>query len=210
MLAFLRGALAAVGKEAIIVEVNGIGFQLQVPASTLSRLPGLGTEVKLHTYLASREDGVSLYGFWEQDELAIFRLLLNVGGVGPKGAIGLLSALGPQELCLAIAQGDVDGLTRAPGIGKKTAQRIILELKDKLVREISQLEGEAAGKKASSEEEDAVAALVALGYSESEARRAVRAAAEDAGGAVPAASLVRSALKRLGKKSVERQKGTKA
>lgn len=201
MLAFLRGALAAVGKEAIIVEVNGIGFQLQVPASTLSRLPGLGAEVKLHTYLASREDGVSLYGFWGQDELAIFRLLLNVSGVGPKGAVGLLSALGPQELRLAIAQGDVDGLTRAPGIGKKTAQRIILELKDKLAGEISRLEGEAAGKKASSEEEDAVAALVALGYSESEARRAARAAAEDAGGALPAASLVRSALKRLGKKA---------
>ena len=201
MLAFLRGALAAVEKETVIIEVNGIGFQLQVPASTLSRLPGLDAEVKLHTYLASREDGVSLYGFWGQDELAIFRLLLNVSGVGPKGAMGLLSTLGPQELRLAIARGDADGLTRAPGIGKKTAQRIILELKEKLAREISQMEIKADVKKAPSEEEDAVAALVALGYFESEARRAVRAAAEEGGGALPAASLVRSALKRLGKKA---------
>jgi len=201
LLAFLRGTLAAVEKEMIVVEVNGIGFQLQVPASTLGRLPGPGAEVKLHTYLAAREDGVSLYGFWGPDELAIFRLLLNVGGVGPKGAVGLLSALGPQKLRLAIAQGDVDGLTRTPGIGKKTAQRIVLELKEKLAREISPLEAQIAGTKAPSEEEDAVAALTALGYLESEARKAVRAAADESGSAAPAASLVRSALKKLGKKA---------
>ncbi|MEW6425932.1 MAG: Holliday junction branch migration protein RuvA [Bacillota bacterium] len=196
MLAFLRGTLAAVEKEAIIVEVNGIGFQLQVPASTLERLPGLGAEVKLHTYLASREDGVSLYGFWGQEELAVFRALLGVGGVGPKAAIGLLSALGPHRLHLAIAKGEADALTRAPGVGRKTAQRIILELKDKLAREIAPIDPSV--KKVSGEEEDAVQALVALGYHESEARKAVRTTLAEAGGApLQAAQLVRLALKRL-------------
>ncbi|MBC7323910.1 MAG: Holliday junction branch migration protein RuvA, partial [Moorella sp. (in: Bacteria)] len=91
MLAFLQGRLAAVDKEAVTIEVSGLGFQLQVPASTLERLPALGSEIKLHTYLAVREEGLALYGFWGQDELAIFRSLLNVGGVGPKAALGLLS-----------------------------------------------------------------------------------------------------------------------
>ncbi len=195
MLAFLQGKLAAVDKEAVTIEVSGLGFQLQVPASTLERLPALGSEIKLHTYLAVREEGLALYGFWGQDELAIFRSLLNVGGVGPKAALGLLSALGSLKLRLAIAQGDVDTLTRAPGIGKKTAQRIVLELRDKLSCEISQFDG--GDKKVFEEEEDAVTALVALGYNESEAGKAVRAVSAEAGGALQAAQLVRLALKRL-------------
>lgn len=206
MLAFLRGKLAAVEKEIVVLEVNGIGFQLQVPASTLNQLPGPGAEIKLHTHLVSRDEGMALYGFWGLEELAVFRTLLEVGGVGPKAAIGLLSALGPQQLSLAIVQGDVLALTRAPGIGKKTAQRIIFELKDKITGEIA-LARAAAGKPASGEEDDAVAALVTLGYSEIEARKAVRAAATESGaaaasgGSPEAAWLIRRALKRLAGKT---------
>lgn len=197
MLAYLRGALVAIEKETVIIEINGLGFQLQVPVSTLKCLPDVGGEIKLHTFLVRRENELSLYGFWRQDERDVFSALLNVGGVGPKAAIGLLSALGPQKLSLAIVQEDVGTLTKAPGIGKKTAQRIILELKDKLTRYI--VPGEALGEKVSSEEEDAAAALVALGYYESEARKTIRMLSGGSGATLPAAQLVRLALKKLGK-----------
>lgn len=208
MLAFLRGRLVAVDRETVLLEVNGIGFQLQAPASTLNRLPGPGAEIKLYTHLVFREEGMALYGFWEQEELSIFRTLLEVGGVGPKAAIGLLSTLGPPQLSLAIAQGDVRLLTRAPGIGKKTAQRIIFELKDKITGEIA-LADTTAGPAAAGEEEDAVAALVTLGYNEIEARKAVRAVATEAahgdfapsGSSPEAAWLLRRALKRLTSKT---------
>jgi Holliday junction DNA helicase RuvA len=197
LLAYLRGALVAIEKETVIIEINGLGFQLQVPVSTLKCLPDVGGEIKLHTFLVRRENELSLYGFWRQDERDVFSALLNVGGVGPKAAIGLLSALGPQKLSLAIVQEDVGTLTKAPGIGKKTAQRIILELKDKLTRYI--VPGEALGEKVSSEEEDAAAALVALGYYESEARKTIRMLSGGSGATLPAAQLVRLALKKLGK-----------
>ncbi|MGB9847318.1 MAG: Holliday junction branch migration protein RuvA, partial [Desulfotomaculales bacterium] len=106
MLSFLRGRLVGVEKETVVVEVNGLGFSVHVPASTLARLPAPGAEVKLHTHLAPREDGLFLYGFWEREELEIFRALLNVNGVGPKAAAGLLSYFGPRRLQGAIARAD--------------------------------------------------------------------------------------------------------
>lgn len=197
MLSFLRGKLVVVEKEAVVVEVNGLGFSVHVPASTLARLPAPGAEVKLHTHLAPREDGLFLYGFWEREELEIFRALLNVNGVGPKAAAGLLSFFGPQRLQAAIARADADELTRAPGIGKKTAQRIVLELKDKLAKAVAAPEGEERGA-AFREEDDAVAALAALGYPEGEAKKAVRSVLLETGEPLAAAQLVRLALKRLG------------
>jgi Holliday junction DNA helicase RuvA len=197
MLSFLRGKLVVVEKEAVVVEVNGLGFSVHVPASTLARLPAPGAEVKLHTHLAPREDGLFLYGFWEREELEIFRALLNVNGVGPKAAAGLLSFFGPQRLQAAIARADADELTRAPGIGKKTAQRIVLELKDKLAKMFVQPEGEERGA-ASRDEEDAVAALTSLGYPEGEAKKAVRSVLREAGEPLAAGQLVRLALRKIG------------
>ncbi|MGQ9824777.1 MAG: Holliday junction branch migration protein RuvA [Desulfotomaculales bacterium] len=197
MLSFLRGKLVVVEKEAVVVEVNGLGFSVHVPASTLARLPAPGAEVKLHTHLAPREDGLFLYGFWEREELEIFRTLLNVNGVGPKAAAGLLSFFGPQRLQAAIARASVEELTRAPGIGKKTAQRIVLELKDKLAKMFVQPEGEERGE-ASRDEEDAVAALAALGYPEGEAKKAVRSVLREAGEPLAAGQLVRLALRKIG------------
>jgi len=201
LFAFLRGILDAIEKESLVIEVNGIGFQVQVPASTAKQLSGPGSEIKLHTYMDFRNDGISLYGFFDQDELSIFRSLLGVGGVGPKAAIGLLSTLEAQKLYLAIIEEDVNKLTQAPGIGRKTAQRIILELKDKLIKKGFQgLERDEGTGGSSQEEEDAVEALVALGYSETEARKFVRATPAGAGSTLPAPELVRLALRKMGGK----------
>ncbi|MGB9905390.1 MAG: Holliday junction branch migration protein RuvA, partial [Desulfotomaculales bacterium] len=137
------------------------------------------------------------YGFWEREELEIFRALLNVNGVGPKAAAGLLSYFGPRRLQGAIARADADELTRAPGIGKKTAQRIVLELKDKLAKVFVQPEGEERGE-ASRDEDDAVAALTALGYPEGEAKKTVRSVLREAGEPLTAGQLVRLALRKIG------------
>jgi Holliday junction DNA helicase RuvA len=198
LFAFLRGTVAAIENESLVIEVNGIGFQVQVPASAAKQLSGPGAEVKLHTHMDLRSDGVSLYGFFEQDELSIFRSLLSVSGVGPKAAIGLLSTLEAQKIYLAIIEEDLNKLTQAPGIGKKTAQRIILELKDKLIKKgFRGLEKERTSS-SSREEEDAVEALVALGYSAIEARKLVRATPAETGSALPASELVRLALRKMG------------
>lgn len=200
MFAFLRGTLAAIENEALVIEVNGIGFQVQVPASAAKQLLSPGAEIKLHTHMDLRSDGVSLYGFFEQDELSIFRSLISVSGVGPKAATGLLSTLEAQKLYLAIIDEDLNKLTQAPGIGKKTAQRIILELKDKLIKKgFRGLEKEKI-LSISQDEEDAVEALVALGYSAIEARKFVQATPAGAGGVLSAPELVRLALRKMGRK----------
>jgi len=196
VIAFLRGIMAATQGETAIIEVNGIGFLLQVSAWTANRLPPPGTEVKLYTHLISREDGLFLYGFHEQSELELFRFLISVGGVGPKAAMGLLSALNPETLQAAVAGGNVEMLKKAPGIGRKTAERIVLELKDRLGKSTI-LKKAAPVASGIAEEDDAVAALVALGYGEAEARQAVRQAHTPSDDTSTAAGMVRAALKQL-------------
>lgn len=196
MIAFLRGITAATQGETAIIEVNGIGFLLQVSAWTANRLPPPGTEVKLYTHLISREDGLFLYGFHEQSELELFRFLISVGGVGPKAAMGLLSALNPETLQAAVAGGNVEMLKKAPGIGRKTAERIVLELKDRLGKSTI-LKKAAPVESGITEEDDAVAALVALGYGEAEARQAVRQEHTPSDDTSTAADMVRAALKQL-------------
>lgn len=182
MISYIKGLLAEKTVDSAIVEANGIGYQIFVPASVLSALPKLGTEVKLYTYFSVTDAGVSLFGFLEKQDQQMFKQLIGVNGIGPRSAVGILSALRPDELRMAVVTGDVKMLSRAPGIGSKTAQRIILDLKDKVdIEEV--LTGLADGDGSASRAEvsgigdvgkEAVEALTALGFSAGEAAGAVR------------------------------------
>lgn len=181
MISYVRGVLAEKTKDMIVVEAGQVGMGIHVPLSVLEFLPPLGEEVKIYTYLQVREDDLSLYGFLNRQDLEMFRQLIGVNGIGPKGALGILSSLRPDDLRLAILTGDAKAISRAPGVGAKTAQRIILDLKDKVNAEemlASLAEGGAeplslpqAGGEAARE---AVEALIALGYTNLEASKAVK------------------------------------
>lgn len=201
MIAFVRGTAADMTENSVIVETaGGIGYEIYMTGTDLGRLH-IGEQVKIHTYHQVREDAMLLFGFSSKDDLSMFKLLLCVNGVGPKAALGVLSAVSADELRFAILSDDVKTLSKAPGIGKKTAQKLILELKDKLkLEEAFELklahEQEAAGGvsgESSDGRQEAVEALVALGYSSTDAMRAVRAVTD-----VPAddvEGLLRAALK---------------
>jgi len=193
MIAFIRGKLADIQAGSVIIDVGGIGYKVQVPLSPQYQLPARGSEIMLHTSLVVRDDGFYLYGFQSKNELAFFLRLLNVSGVGPKGALAVLSIYTPGELGRAIAGENIAVLIKAPGIGKKTAARIILELKDK----VSDLFDEADPRKiVRGREDDALEALEALGYSAVEGRRALKEAGAGLADA-PVEELVRSALRLL-------------
>jgi Holliday junction DNA helicase RuvA len=169
MISSLQGNIDVVNTDSLIVNVNGVGFKVSVPTSVLSELGMVGREVKLYTHLHVREDDLSLYGFGSVDELKLFETLISVSGLGPKTALGMLSAMSADQVAMAIASGSVEILTTIPGIGKKTADRLILELKDKVGGVmISSPAGRAAQENA-----DVVTALVSLGYSVVETTRAV-------------------------------------
>ncbi len=175
MIASLHGVLESLASDGVVVNVNGIGFRVFLPTSALSSLGSVGKEVHLHTYLHLREDNVALYGFISPDELRLFQTLLTVSGLGPKLTLALLSTLSPEQLALAIAGGNADLLTTVPGIGKKTAGRIILELKDK----VGAGWVTAPGMEAVGENGDVLTALVSLGYSAAEASQAVASLPRD-------------------------------
>jgi Holliday junction DNA helicase RuvA len=168
MIAALKGKLQALGNEWAIVNVSGIGFKVYMPTSTLSTLGAIGEEVELHTHLHLREDNATLYGFATPEELGLFQTLIGVSGLGPKLALAMLSAMGTEKLAMAIASGSADLLSEIPGIGKKTANRIILELKEKIGAGWL-----AAPLELAEESADVLAALTALGYSVREATRAI-------------------------------------
>ncbi len=171
MIASIKGIVDALGQDFIIVNVNGVGFRITVPTSVLSQSGVTGRDIKLYTHLHVREDDLSLYGFDTADGLRLFELLLTVSGLGPRTAIGLLSAMNSEELTMSIAAGSTEMLTSVPGIGKKTAERLILELRDKVGGVmISSTTGQMAQENA-----DVVAALASLGYTVGEASRAVAA-----------------------------------
>jgi len=169
MIASLHGTLESLGSNWAIIAVNGIGFQVYMPTSTMSTMGTIGKEVHLHTHLVLREDSVALYGFGSTEELELFQTLLGVSGVGPKLALAVLSVMKVEQVIMAIATSSVDLLTVVPGIGKKTAQRLILELKDK----IGAFPIAAPAAQLAQENTDVIAALTSLGYSVSEASRAV-------------------------------------
>ena len=166
-------------EDMIVVEAGSVGYNIRVPLSVIDGLPGIGEEVRIYTYLQVREDAMSLYGFLTRQDLKMFRLLLGVSGIGPKGALGLLSAMRPDDLRLAVISGDVKAISRAPGIGNKTAQRLILDLKDKIpVDQLLSAPRVEPGRKPADTglgeaAREAVEALIALGYSPGEAARAV-------------------------------------
>lgn len=163
--------------DLIVVEAGQVGLGIRVPLSVLEVLPVVGEEVKLYTYLQVREDDLSLYGFLNRKDLEMFKQLITVNGIGPKVALGILSALHPDELRLAILTGDAKAITKAPGVGQKTAQRMILDLKDKVSAEdiLSDVTGtEDAGLITNRAAKEAIEALVALGYTNFEASKAVK------------------------------------
>ena len=169
MIAGLHGKLESLGGDWAIINVNGISFQVYMPTSTLSTLGIVGEEVQLHTHLHLREDNATLYGFASADELRLFQVLIGVSGLGPKLALAMLSAMSVEQLTMAIATGSTDLLTEVPGRGKKVANRLILELKEKIgAGWITTAAAELA-----EEHTDVLAALTSLGYSVAEAKRAV-------------------------------------
>ncbi len=169
MIASLHGTLESIGGDGAIINVNGVGFKVSLPTSTLSTLGATGTKVHLHTQLVLREDNVALYGFATTEELELFQILLGVSGIGPKLGLAVLSTMSVEKVIMAIATGSVDLLTVVPGIGKKTAQRLVLELKDK----IGVIPIGAPAALLAKENADVISALTSLGYSVAEASRAV-------------------------------------
>ena len=185
MIAFVKGILDIVEEDRIIIDHQGMGLELLVPGSILPALPQVGNEVKIYTYMHVREDAIQLFGFRTRDEKDMFRLLITVNGVGPKGALGILSVMDVDSLRFAILSDDAKSISKAPGIGSKTAGKVILELKDKCHLEDmlgnladtgeEQPAGAVSGEEEREARNDAVQALVALGYTAAEAAQAVRA-----------------------------------
>ncbi|MFQ6020356.1 MAG: Holliday junction branch migration protein RuvA [Dehalococcoidia bacterium] len=163
-IARLRGVVQERGPDWLVVSVGGVGFLVQAPVAVLGK-GKLGEEIDLHTHLIAREDGIALYGFASADERRLFQMLIGVSGVGPRVALGLLSAMGPDELSYAIASGNAGALAKAPGVGQKLAGRIVLELRGKLVAE--------APTALPTDEAQVVEALMGLGYTQAEAMEAV-------------------------------------
>ena len=203
MIASLRGILLERGDGFAVVEAGGVGYQVHVTTGTLVSLPAVGEEVRLHTRHVVREDAQLLFGFAERDELKLFDLLIAVNGVGPRIAIAVLSGLTPARFAAAVRAENLGAMTAVPGVGRKTAERLVVELRDKLGflpagPATPASTDEPRGKQPKVLEkneryEDAVAALVTLGYSAAQASDAVRRVAEDAADA-PAEALVKRAL----------------
>lgn len=199
MIAYLKGELVKKGMTDITIEVSGIGYQVFVSASTLAKLPQSGEQIQIYTYMSVKDDGISLYGFSSQQENDMFLKLLTVGGIGPKSALGFLAQLTPQEIVMAILTDDIKTLSKAPGVGRKTAQRVILELKDKCKSE------DAFGTDMPAMTDDvssgiggakfeAIDAMTALGYSRSEAAKAVQAVAAEG---MDTQAILKAALKKM-------------
>lgn len=201
MIASLRGVISELGPDYAVLEVGGVGYLVHITPGTRARLPELGREVKLFTHFVVREDAAALYGFIDREERNLFELLLSVSGVGPRSALGMLAGAEPASFSAAVASGDIAYLTRLPGVGKKTAQRLVLELKEKIGGRVGDDRLPAAPEVAvalSSEREEAVQALLTLGFSQAEAVQAVARAVEAAGDGARAEDLIRNALKRAG------------
>lgn len=199
MIAYIKGNLADIMQDRIVIDVSGIGWQVFVPGQVLDHLPAMGEPVKIHTWLQVREDAMTLFGFLTKDDLRIFKLLIGVNGIGPKNALAILSVMNTDDLRFAILGDDAKAIAKTPGVGTKTAQRLILELKDKISLEdafeqkmahLQEAQSDASGVKA-----EAVMALTALGYSSSEALKSLNgiAVTED----MEVEALLKQALKNM-------------
>ena len=191
MIGHIRGQLMAINDQTVLVDVAGIGYEVEIPIPALAALPGAGGEVSLHTHFIVRDDAQQLYGFGARGERDLFRALLRISGVGPRLALSVISSVAISDLAHAAAQGDISRLTTVPGVGRKTAERMLLDLKDRL----AELDIAASGLQPVARTEavaEAERALVALGYRANEAARAVEAVD---GEGLSAEQLVREALK---------------
>ncbi len=175
MYAYIKGIITDLEADNLVLECNNIGYNIRIPLSVAQRLPKIGSEVKIYTYTSVREDAFLLFGFLTKDDLEIYKKLITVNGIGPKGALGILSVMSADELRFAILSGDVKAISKAPGIGGKSAERIILDLKDKIqiAASVSQDRNLNDSAPDSGAKNEALEALVALGYSPAEALKAV-------------------------------------
>ena len=196
MISYIRGELVALEEDKVIVDVGGVGYGIFMSGQAMGQLPPVGSKVKIHTYLNVKEDAMQLYGFLNRDALSVFKLLIGVSGIGPKGGLGILAQLTPDELRFAVMSKDIKAISAAPGIGKKTAEKLIVELKDKLkIEDVLDHQVEAANGAAEGLQADAVQALTALGYGSTEALQAVRKVKMDESTTVE--DLLKGALKYL-------------
>ncbi len=182
MIAYVNGIIDDITDENTVIDVGGVGYNVKISADTAARLPGIGEPVKLYTYTSVKEDSFQLFGFLSRNDLEIFRKCITVNGIGPKGALAILSVLDADSLRFAIMSGDAKAISKAPGIGARTAERLILELKDKIridetmiSREIDSYNASGGASADSAQKKEAVEALVALGYGQAESVKAVNA-----------------------------------
>lgn len=203
MFAYVKGIVMDIAQDCCVIDVHDVGINIHISAQTAARMPGIGQEAKLYTYTSVREDAFWLYGFLSKGDLEMFKRCITVSGIGPKGALGLLSVMDGDQLRFAILAQDVKAISKAPGIGKRTAERLVLELKDKLDYETADIsreiaDGSAGGAGAVMDhpgKREAVEALVALGYGQTEAMKAVSQVegADD----MDSSALLKQALKKM-------------
>lgn len=202
MIAFVNGIVDDISEDNVVIDVGGVGINVKISADTASRLPRRGEPVKLYTYTCVREDAFLLYGFLTRSDLEIFKKLITVNGIGPKGGLAILSVMDADSLRYAIMSGDAKAIARAPGIGAKTAQRVILDLKDKISiddvlidREIAATASGGGASADTPQKKEAVEALVALGYGQAESVKAVNAIEGIEG--MDSGAVLKAALKKI-------------
>lgn len=203
MISYIKGELVAIEEEKVIIDVHGMGYGVFMPSHAMNQLPSIGSEVKLHTYLNVREDAMQLFGFLTQDDLKVYKLVITVSGIGPKGGLAILSTLTPNDLRFAVASADSKAISAAPGIGKKTAEKLIIELKDKLSIEDALPSQDSvsdynvsSNKNMNDNKSEAAQALVALGYDMTSSMKAVRKV-EDIDGVKSVEVILKEALKNM-------------
>lgn len=197
MIAYINGVLEGLMKDQIVVEAYGVGYLIKVPQTVIQKLPNLHEKVKIFTHQYVREDEISLFGFMTMEELNVFELLITISGIGPKAALSILSYLTVDEFKIAVMSQDAKALTKAQGIGLKGAQRILIELKDKITLSFEEEDGidvNTASGTDTDKVNDAIMAMVSLGYSNTEAFRAVNAVKD--GDSLSVDALIKEALKK--------------
>lgn len=203
MFAYVRGTVADITQDCCVIDVHDVGINIHISAQTAARMPGVGQEAKLYTYTSVREDAFWLYGFLSKGDLEMFKRCITVSGIGPKGALGLLSVMDGDQLRFAILAQDIKAISQAPGIGKRTAERLVLELKDKLDYDTADIAREISGGSVSDAgavmdhpgKREAVEALVALGYGQTEAMKAVNQV--EGADTMDSSAILKQALKKM-------------
>lgn len=200
MIAYVDGIIEDISEDNVVIDVGGLGYNVKISADTAARLPGIGEHTRLYTYTCVREDAFLLYGFLSRNDLDIFKKCITVNGIGPKGGLSLLSVMDADSLRYAILSGDIKAISKAPGIGARTAERLILDLKDKVKYDDTMIDREIAASTTSSgpiheQLQEAVAALVSLGYGQAESMKAVQSI--EGGESMDSGMLLKAALKKM-------------